>query len=964
MPNSASNKNRQSLSIRGARQNNLQNIDLDIPKHQLVVITGVSGSGKSSLAFDVIYQEGLRRYLENLSLQGKFFLQDLQKPRVAAIENLSPTLALRQTASNKNPRSTVGTATEIHEILRSLLANFGQPHCPNCEIPLQRTNPNELLEKLKQLPKNSQIAILAPWENGSQRRLEAEPGDRKLEILDKIERAGFTKIYTEEKIYSLQELRENEQWNPRSEIFVLIDKLTHPGKNFDTERIADSLRSALVTSSDNRALALINNQGEIFFSDHFFCSQCDFRLSPLSRRDFSFNNPQGACPTCSGLGKVLSFEEQLLVANYNLSILEGAIAPLSRSLGKLSPRSKLLQTLQAFAEKNNFRLDQPLKKIPPRTLKKLFRHPKGENLTIQGSRGKLEQVTFYGLIPELEARLQQSTNESQKNELKKYARWKTCSLCEGHRLKESFLKVKFAGLTLVEFTGWEIKALLEWAQKTKQANSQKSNRKKDLDRLPAGSQEFLTELTPRLENLVEVGLGYLNLGRSTDSLSGGEFQRLRLASQLRSQLSEVIYILDEPSAGLHPQDTKRLIKTLRKFPAQNNSVLVVEHDSEIIQSADWVIDIGPQGGTKGGKIVFQGAPEKLISKETETARLLQPERAKNFLSQQRKPIAHLTLQKAQRNNLQDLTVKIPLGNLVSITGVSGSGKSTLISDVLAPNLKRLLNQKPLEDCQSLKFSKSSAEISKVIIARQSPIGRSSRSTVATYTGIFDPIRTFFADTPQAKEKSLPASAFSFNMRGGRCEHCQGEGRQKIPMAFMEDVSAPCSVCQGTRYNAKALSVKRQGVNIAQVLEMNLEYAYHFFAFHDLIRQRIKPLLDIGLGYLKLGQAAPELSGGEAQRIKLATELGRKTYGQALFVLDEPTIGLHLSDTARLLKILQALVKEGNSVLLIEHNLDLISASDHVIELGPGGGQDGGQIIFQGSPAQLKKASTPTGKALR
>ncbi len=955
MPKSKSfptSHSQQFLSIRGARQNNLQNIDLDIPKHQLVVITGVSGSGKSSLAFDVIYQEGLRRYLENLSLQGKFFLQDLQKPRVRAIKNLSPTLALRQTASNKTPRSTVGTATEIHEIFRTLLAHFGTPHCPQCDIPLQRTDPGELLEKLRQLAKNRQLAILAPWESSSSMNAATNLENKKAEILDKIERAGFAKVYTEEKIYSLKELRDNSDWKPESKIYILIDKLTHPGKNFDTERVSDSLRSALAISPNNQALALINNREKISFSDHFFCSQCDFRLHPLSRRDFSFNNPQGACPTCSGLGKVLSFEEPLLVTNSKLSILEGAIAPLSRSLGKLSPRSRLLQILQAFAEKNNFRLDQPLEKISSGLLKKLFRYPKGEKLTISGARGKLESITFYGLIPELEQRLQQSTNENQKNELKKYARWKTCSLCQGHRLKESFLKVKFASLSLVEFTGWEIKTLSEWAEKVDPKN------------LASGSQEFLAELTPRLENLVEVGLGYLSLGRSTDSLSGGEFQRLRLASQLRSQLSEVIYILDEPSAGLHPQDTRRLIKTLRKFPAQNNSVLVVEHDTEIIQNADWVIDIGPQGGTKGGQVVFQGPPKKLTTTETETARLLKPDHAKNFRSQQRKPVAHLTLQKARCNNLKDLTVKIPLGNLISVTGVSGSGKSTLISDVLAPNLKRLLNQKPLEDCQGLQFSKSSEEISKVIIARQSPIGRSSRSTVATYTGIFDPIRAFFADTPQAKEKGLAASAFSFNMRGGRCEHCQGEGRQKIPMAFMEDVSAPCSTCQGTRYNAKALSVKRQGVNISQVLEMNLEYAYHFFAFHDLIRQRIKPLLDIGLGYLKLGQAAPELSGGEAQRIKLATELGRKTYGRALFVLDEPTIGLHLSDAARLLKILQALVKEGNSVLLIEHNLDLITASDHVIELGPGGGKAGGQIIFQGSPAQLKKASTPTGKALR
>lgn len=929
------------IIIEGAEENNLKNINLKIPKNKFVVITGVSGSGKSSLAFDTIYAEGYRRYMENFSSSARFFLTPIKKPKIKKIENLPPAIAISQKISAHNPRSTVGTLTGIYDFLRSIFVAFGEPYCEQCGSRMVGNNLNETVDLFRNEQRGTQLAVTARWEKGAD-------AESKLKAIKNL---GYARARINGKILTIKEALEK-KYDKDETIDVVIDRIILDGVRYDRERLADSLQIALKISSKHSKI-IVDNEKEIPFSLKFICPQGCGSLEKLSYRDFSFNAPEGACPQCEGLGEVATAEPDKIIPNKKLSLAEGAILPWHKTGGRQDKTIFCEEILAVLAKKYGFSLKVPVNKISEENLNRIIYGTGDEEFEIK-SNGAEKKIKFEGVARILENRYRQTDSGFLKSELEKYMTVKKCETCQGKRLKKEFLSVEFQGKSIGQLIEMELNDFLDFLRQT-QKNKDKN--------FPFGT---VNEIINRLKPLIDVGLGYLNINRGCQTLSGGEFQRIRLANQLTSGLSGVVYILDEPSIGLHSRDSKRLIDTLKKLRDKGNSLIVVEHDKEIIQSADYIIDIGPGAGKDGGKIIFEGTREKLKKSQTPTAEFL---RVKGiFFKDYKRTLAKkekgsLSIKGARHNNLKNVDVDIPLGQIVSVVGVSGSGKSSLVNDVLVKVLRRKIMRSEDNPGAYRKIGGIN-NLSKIVNIDQSALGRSSRSNPATYSGVFSHIRNLFAQTETARKNGFTAGHFSFNMKGGRCEHCQGEGVKKIEMNFLEDAFSICPQCRGSRYSQKIRQVKYHGVNISEVLDMNIDYACRFFSSHPQIENKLKTLCEVGLGYLKLGQSSAKLSGGEAQRVKLATELARNSRGNTLYVLDEPSIGLHFSDVSRLLKVLRSLVDQGNSVLVIEHNIDIIKISDWVIELGPEGGKNGGEIVFEGTPEKLKRAKTETAKVMR
>ncbi|HHX58513.1 MAG TPA: excinuclease ABC subunit UvrA [Candidatus Moranbacteria bacterium] len=940
-------KQDEQIEIYGARQNNLKNINVQIPKNKLVVITGVSGSGKSSLAFDTLYAEGYRRYVENLSSTIQGFFQSAKKPLVDRIDNLTPAIAVDQIVDASNPRSTVGTLSGSYGILRVLFAQFGVPHCPKCGIPMHCQDEKETINLLKRLQKGTQVLILAKWK-GKQKK--------NAEKLTAIANQGYGKVVIEKKMYVIGEIDEKLR-GLENEVWVVVDRFTFLASEFDEERVIDSLQVAAQLAG-GVADIMLDGEMKSRFAKKLICKQCGHSFKKITTKNFSFNSPEGACETCGGIGLVFQGDFNKIIPSKKISLNEGAIMPWSQGKGSGNIFSRQIQILEALARYYKISLNKPVRELPKKILEKIiFGEKNGIELEIFDRNKNKKKIIFKGVASELSEKYESNQPSFVKTEIEKYLTKQTCSVCQGKRLKRDFLHVQFLGKTIDKIVSLEIGELVHFVENSLELGDKVN--KKDKKTVHLLLQEFLEKLQP----LAEIGLDYLNLDRSVQTLSGGEFQRLRLGGQLLSGLAGVIYVLDEPSIGLHPRDTNKLIKILRQLQEKGNTVVVVEHDPDIIKKADWLIDIGPKAGKDGGKVVFSGPISKLKEVKTETSQYLFERRGIKKEKLKKGKRDFLEIKNARENNLKNIDVKIPLYQLVSVTGVSGGGKSSLINDVLAQGLRKKIHRAQDEVGKHDKII-GSEKLAKVVVVDQSPIGRNSRSNTATYTGVFSHIRELFSKTELAQKNRLTAGHFSFNIKGGRCEYCHGEGMQMIEMYLLKDVFIPCSYCGGSRYNKKILPIEYHGANIVEVLNMSVEYASHFFSSHQVISRRLEMLKKVGLGYLRLGQSATELSGGEAQRIKLAKELGRKTNGKTIYILDEPTIGLHFSDIEKLMKVLHQLVSAGNSVVVIEHNEGVICASDYVIELGPEGGRKGGKVVFQGTPTELRKASTWTGKMLR
>jgi len=906
------------IIIRGARQNNLKNIDVKIPRGKLVVITGVSGSGKSSLAFDTIYAEGQRRYVESLSAYARQFLGIMEKPDVDFIEGLSPAIAIEQRKIQKNPRSTVATTTEIYDYLRLLFARVGTPYCPEHNIPLQKWSIDEIVDKILKFPVGTKITIMAPVIRGKK-------GEYK-KLFEKYQRMGFNKFRIDGEIY-IDEIPEIDK-NKKHNIDVIIDRIVI--REEIKQRVFESVEFALKEANGVVVIEYNENDEvkELIFSQHLACPKCEFSLSELEPRLFSFNSPYGACPECHGLGYKIEIDPSLLIKDENLSIMEGAIEPIGE------PSFRLREYLIDLARIYNTSLRTPWKLLPEEF----------KNAILYGTNNYLH---WEGVIPYLYRRYNETDSEYLKEEIEKYMIYVKCPVCNGSRLKKESLCVKINNINIWEFTKMSVRQAYEFLDNL----TFEDNKSRII------AQKIIKEIKNRLKFLIEVGLDYLTLDRTTESLSGGEEQRVRLATQIGSGLTGVIYILDEPSIGLHPRDTQRLIDTLKHLRDLGNTVIVVEHDENTIRQADYIIDLGPGAGENGGYIVAYGKPEELskFKQNSLTAKYITGELFIPIPEYRRKPRKnyYLTLYGAKGNNLKNINLKIPLGLFVVITGVSGSGKSSLIIDTLYKALKKeLYNSKeqplPYDRIEGLEY------IDKVINVDQSPIGRTPRSNPATYTGVFTDIREVFALTKEARARGYNKGRFSFNKEEGRCSACNGEGYIKVEMYFLPDIYVPCEVCKGKRYNSETLEVKYKDKNIAEVLDMSVSEALKFFEDIPKIFRKLKLLEDVGLGYIKLGQPATTLSGGEAQRIKLARELNRIDTGRTLYILDEPTTGLHFDDVRKLINVLQRLVDKGNTVLVIEHNLDVIKCADWIIDLGPEGGDEGGYIIAEGTPEDIIK----------
>jgi excinuclease ABC subunit A len=920
------------IIVRGAKVNNLKNIDVDIPRDKLVVVTGLSGSGKSSLAFDVVYAEGNRRYLEGMSSYARQFLDVSAKPDVDKIENLSPTISIDQKSLSRSPRSTVGTLTEIYDYLRVLYAKIGTPYCPNCLLPMGRKKNQEILEEILVLPENTQVAILA--------RVKDE-GQSVKDILKSISQLGYARAWVGGKIVLIADALLFPEENLSGNVEIVVDRITTKKKNPDQERILDSIETAFKLGKGFMAVAIDNGESRIY-NQNFVCSNCYFKISEITPKNFSFNSPEGACEHCAGLGIVQEVDEDLIIPNTNLTLAEGAIMPLSKSGG----RAGYLEALAKLGGRVGFSINEPVRNISRENLKYIF-HGYGA----PGSPG-----SFDGVVPMIRRKYAEAATQTSRTDIEKYMLEKDCPECGGKRLKKEYVSVLLSGKSIDDLVRMDIDSFIMFLENLRAADF--SAAKMEI------VEPLVKEMIIKSRALKNVGLEYLSLSRRADSISGGEGQRIRLATQIGSELSGIIYVLDEPSIGLHSRDNEKLIDTMEKLKENGNSLIVVEHDKDIIEHADWVIDMGPGAGEFGGEIIFSGPVKSLESAATATAKFLSG-REKVSLKKRPRPAAKhfLEILGAAEHNLKDIDVRIPLGRFTAVSGVSGSGKSTLVTDILAVALARHFWQAKKNPGRHKKITGLN-RLDKVINIDQSPIGRTPRSNAATYTGVFSLIRELFAATEEAKKRGYDASRFSFNVRGGRCEDCQGDGTKKIEMHLLPDMYVQCETCQGTRYNAKTLDIEYQGANIAQVLDMSVSYALRFFHNSPLIAAKLKTLEEVGLGYIKLGQSATNLSGGEAQRIKLATELARKSTGKTLYILDEPTIGLHFEDVRKLLQVLDALVEKGNTVLVVEHNLDVIKNSDWVIDLGPEGGNGGGQIVYAGEPKGLKKVKRSwTGKYL-
>ncbi len=915
------------IRIKGARVHNLKNIDLEIPRNKLVVITGLSGSGKSSLAFDTIYAEGQRRYVESLSAYARQFLDQMEKPDVDLIEGLSPAVAIEQKTTHRNPRSTVATVTEIYDYLRVLFARAGEPHCPGCGKPISSQSPSEIADRLSSLPEGSRISICAPVVR-----------DKKGEFRKFFEAylaKGFIRAIVDDEVVMLDDPPVLEK-NIRHRISLIIDRIKVKGDS--RSRIAESVELALKLA-EGLVAVIFHESGETgLFSEHFACPDCNISIPALEPRNFSFNSPHGACPDCHGLGVLMEFDEDLVV-NPGLTIREGALLPLKNP--GMGYRSTLLKTL---AKNIGFDFNTPFGQL----------QGKARHAILYGTEGKLDFVYeskkgsryqwrahYEGIIPMLRRRYGETASSDTREELEKFMSARVCPSCGGRRLRPEILAVTINGRNIMDFTELSVEHAIEMFQSLNLNQTQQKI-----------ADKILKEIVQRLEFLNDVGLSYLTLDRSAGTLSGGESQRIRLATQIGSRLMGVVYVLDEPSIGLHQRDNQRLIHTLEKMRDLGNTVIVVEHDEETINSADFVVDLGPGAGEYGGNVVCTGKPEKIRScSDSLTGMYLSGEKAVPVPKKRRKPLGWLGLKGATLHNLNGLNVKFPLGVFTCVTGVSGSGKSTLVNGILRKALRRKLGKRTLKGVGLSRIS-GTENVDKIIAIDQSPIGRTPRSNPATYTGLFTHIRDLFAQTPESRARGYKPGRFSFNVKGGRCEKCRGDGLLKIEMHFLPDVYVTCEQCGGRRYNRETLEVHYKGKNIADVLEMPVAEALGFFSAIPRIRKKLQTLFDVGLSYARLGQSATTLSGGEAQRIKLAKELSRRATGNTLYVLDEPTTGLHFDDVAKLLTVLNRLVDGGNTVVVIEHNLDVIKSSDYVIDLGPEGGDAGGELMVCGKPEKI------------
>ena len=918
------------IIVRGAKEHNLKNVNVEIPRNKLVVITGLSGSGKSSLAFDTIYAEGQRRYVESLSSYARMFLGQMDKPNVESIEGLSPAISIDQKTTSKNPRSTVGTVTEIYDYLRLLYARIGVPHCPICGREIKQQAVDQIVDKIMTYEQGTKIQVLAPVVRGRK-------GEH-AKVLDSARKSGFVRVRADGVIYDLSEKIPLEK-NKKHNIDVIVDRLVI--KPEITSRLSDSIETA---SKLANGLVLVNVSGgeDVTFSQKYACPEHGISIDELTPRMFSFNNPFGACQKCTGLGVFLKIDENRIIPDKNKSIKDGGI---KGSGWAMEGSSIAAMYFEALAKKYNFSLSEPLKNIPDDVIQVILYGTGDEPLKIQrksvyGS-GSYEKP-FEGIINNLQRRYNETSSNWIKDEIRSYMTEIPCDACHGDRLSAESLAVTVGGINISDFCKKSVVDSLEFVENLKLTEKESII-----------AAEIIKEIKERLNFLKSVGLGYLTLSRSSGTLSGGESQRIRLATQIGSSLMGVLYILDEPSIGLHQRDNEKLLSTLKRLRDLGNTVIVVEHDEDTMYAADYIVDVGPGAGIHGGQIVCTGDVNKIKAcKDSVTGQYLSGKRCVPVPENRRKGNGKfLEIIGAAENNLKNINVKIPLGEFVCVTGVSGSGKSSLINEILYKTLARELNGAKTVSGKYKKI-KGIENLDKVIAIDQSPIGRTPRSNPATYTGVFTDIRALFASTQDAKMRGFSQSRFSFNVKGGRCEACQGDGIIKIEMHFLSDVYVPCEVCKGKRYNRETLEVKYKGKSINDVLEMSVEEATEFFANQPKISRKLQTLCDVGLGYIKLGQSATTLSGGEAQRVKLATELSKRSTGKTIYILDEPTTGLHIADVHRLVDVLQMLVDGGNTVVVIEHNLDLIKTADHIIDLGPEGGDMGGTLIAQGTPEQV------------
>lgn len=934
------------IRVRGANEHNLKHVQVKIPRDTLTVFTGLSGSGKSSLAFDTIFAEGQRRYMESLSSYARMFLGQMDKPDVEKIEGLSPTISIDQKSTNRNPRSTVGTVTEIYDHFRLLYARIGIPHCPNCGREIRRQSVDEMADQILSLPASTRFQILAPVVRGRK-------GEH-AKVLDRAKRAGFVRVRIDDSQYDLSEEIKLDK-NIKHNIEIIVDRLVIRDDPEELRgRLTDSIESALNLAEGLLTVDVIDGK-PMNFSQSFACPDCGISISEIEPRSFSFNNPFGACPECTGLGYKMEFDEDLMIPDKSLSISEGCFQVMGwQSSGKEGSFTNA--TLRALAKEYKFSLDTPFEKLSPKVRNMLIHGADKEVIVAySGQRGEGKYpIKFDGLIKNVEQRYRETYSETQKAEYEQYMRITPCPACKGQRLKADSLAVTIDDKNIFEITSMSIGELNDYLKGLTLTKQQEL----------IGAQ-VLKEIRARVGFLIDVGLDYLSLSRATGTLSGGEAQRIRLATQIGSGLCGVCYILDEPSIGLHQRDNDKLLNTLKNLRDLGNTLIVVEHDEDTMRAADYIVDVGPGAGAHGGEIVAAGTAEDIMKvEESITGQYLSGKLKIAVPDHRRKPTGWLKIKGAQENNLKNIDVKIPLGVLTIVTGVSGSGKSSLVNEILYKHLERDLNRARCIPGKH-KGIDGIEQLDKVIAIDQSPIGRTPRSNPATYTGVFDMIRDLFAGTPDAKTRGYKKGRFSFNVKGGRCEACGGDGIIKIEMHFLPDVYVPCEVCGGKRYNRETLEVHYKGKNIYDVLDMTVEEALPFFENIKTIKRKIKTLYDVGLGYVKLGQPSTELSGGEAQRIKLATELSRASTGKTIYILDEPTTGLHFADVQKLVKILHELVEAGNTVVVIEHNLDVIKTGDYIIDMGPEGGSGGGTVVAEGTPEQVAKCKESyTGKYIK
>ena len=922
------------IKIRGASEHNLKHVDVDIPRDELVVMTGLSGSGKSSLAFDTIYAEGQRRYMQSLSSYARQFLGQMEKPAVDLIEGLSPAISIDQKSTNRNPRSTVGTVTEIYDYMRLLYARVGTPHCPKCGREIKRQTVDEIVDQLLLMPEGTRIQLLAPIVRGKKGMHE--------KVLDSARRSGYVRVRVDGSMYELSEDIRLDK-NIRHTIEIVVDRLVI--REGIEARLTESIEQVMGLTGGQMTVDVIGGE-PVNFSTSFACPDCGVSIDEIEPRSFSFNNPFGACPECSGIGYKMEFDLALMIPDERLSLNEGAIT-VPGWMNSKDEGSFTHAMLVALSEAYHFSLDTPFQDYPPEIRSIILDGTKGEKVTVhyesQFGKGNVHQVAFEGLLANVNRRYRECFSERMRADYEQYMRITPCALCHGARLKASSLAVTIADLNIYQATELSIEHFYHWIEEIRLTPMQHQI-----------ADEVVKEIRSRIKFMLDVGLDYLTLSRAAGTLSGGEAQRIRLATQIGSGLVGVAYILDEPSIGLHQRDNDRLIATLKHLRDLGNTVIVVEHDEDTMRAADYIVDIGPGAGSEGGEVVATGTAEEIMQNPRSiTGQYLSGKLKIEVPKTRRKPNGWITVKGASEHNLKNIDVRFPLGVFTCVTGVSGSGKSSLVNEILYKTLAKKLNRARTIPGR-YKSIEGVEQLDKIIAIDQSPIGRTPRSNPATYTGVFDMIRDLFAGTPDAKARGYSKGRFSFNVRGGRCEACQGDGIVKIEMNFLPDVYVPCEVCNGKRFNRETLEVKYKGKNIYDILEMTVEEALDFFKNVPSITRKIQTLYDVGLGYVKLGQPSTELSGGEAQRIKLATELSRRPTGKTIYVLDEPTTGLHFADVHKLVVMLDRLAENGNTVIVIEHNLDVIKCADYIIDIGPEGGDRGGTVIAEGTPEQVAK----------